>query len=149
MKRTPSWAATALGVLLLAIISTPAQDTFQFQWQESGISKIMLGYRPLPVAWSTNAPAAGALPAGLKAPRHGSFTFGTGAKAPRFAVAVDYADGHPARLFVDENSDGSIADDRGHDWTTTSYKNPSTGKTSTSWSWASIKAWPGSCVASS
>ncbi len=102
-------------LLLLGFLATAsAQETSQLQWMETGIRTNFSGYRPVAVALQTTKPASiSKSPAGLASPLYGFVSIGTA----RFSLIVDMRDGKPAKLYVDENSNGDLTDELPSEWT--------------------------------
>jgi len=114
------------GVLLAATLTHPLLGQNAFtpgQWLTSGFTAKRIGYRPLNIGVSTNAPAElKQVPANLVAPRYGVLITGGENTSIKHPVVVDYdTNNRPLRLFVDAEGNGELA---ASDWTSNTFEEP-------------------------
>ena len=119
-----------LTALLLAAglgLTASAQNSFTpGQWLETGATDKLLGYRPLSAPLAETPPAAlKKAPANLSLPRYGTFKTGPDQSPVTHAIAVDFSTNNlPARLFVDADGSGDLANVTPVSWTTKNYDRP-------------------------
>lgn len=122
------------GGLSSLALTAPAAEPINLKWQGSGLTELTQISRPLTMNLSETAPVEiKKAPAKLVAPRYGSFKLGPDKAPGVFLVILDEADGKPARLFVDANSNGDLTDDPVSEWTAKPTTDPS-GAGATSYS---------------
>lgn len=109
--------ASVTALTLLLGLPLGAQETFAFNWQESGIVKKTAGHRPHPIPLASEVPASiKKSPPGLTAPLYGSFAMGPAKAAANIGVILDVAADKQQRLFVDANGNGDFTDDPACAW---------------------------------
>jgi peroxiredoxin len=120
--RAPVLAAT----FLAAGLAWPASGQNSFtpgKWLESGFSEKVMGYRPLNIMLSTNAPEGlKKTPEGLASPRYGSLKTGGAKISVTHSLVLDFdASGRPVHLFVDTEGNGELATS---EWTSKPFEHP-------------------------
>lgn len=122
VSRRTGRVLACVGTLATLVTRLAAQEVSHFQWIESGLTEKGLGFRPKPLALSTEAPAAlKKAPDGLHSPRYASFNTGPAAHPANILVIFDQIEGRPAKLYVDANANGDLTDDPACDWEAKTY----------------------------
>jgi peroxiredoxin len=127
------------GFGLLAWVSpAPAQDTFNLQWQPSGIREKVTGFRPHAVLLKAQAPEGlKQAPAGVGSPMYGVIELGPPKSPAKFIVLADAPEGRIQRVFLDSNANGDLTDDPPCTVTNRPYKNRD-GEDATAWQAAGV-----------